>query len=138
MPDLLRLHFVKIGSFWSLFSQGSHKNLYFGVILYHLLHLQPPKSVEKKATWLQLFGYKIFVHWKLKLPYPISKWILSQTFLKYLRGSQFCYFDIKYFSTKQRQREEKITACHFNNVCKTNHKVQNNDLLSNIYFNLKQ
>ena len=71
-------------------------------------------------------------------PYPISKWILSQTFLKYFRGSQFCYFDIKYFSTKQRQREEKITACHFNNICKTNHKVQNNDLLSNIYFNLKQ
>ena len=136
MPDWLRLHFVKIWSFWSLFSQGSHKNLYFGVILYYLL--QPPKSVEKNATWLQLFWYKIFVHWKLKLPYPISKWILSQTFLKYFRGSQFCYFDIKYFSTKQRQREEKITACHFNNVCKTNHKVQNNDLLSNIYFNLKQ
>ena len=42
--------------------------IFFGVTTDDLLHLKPLKNVKKNAIFFKLFWYKVFVHWKLKLP----------------------------------------------------------------------
>ena len=46
---------------------GSHQKFFFGVSTDDLLYLKPLKNVRKNAICLNLFCYKIFVHWKSKL-----------------------------------------------------------------------
>ena len=42
--------------------------IFFGVTTDDLLlHLKPLKNVKKNATFVKLFWYKVFPHWKLKL-----------------------------------------------------------------------
>ena len=64
---------------WSLKSifSGSNKKLSLVFLQVTNYIYSPWKKVKKNVKWLNLFWYKIFVQWKLKLPYlfdykPIS------------------------------------------------------------------
>ena len=85
---------------WHSFSRASIRDFLWCYYRWLITSLALEKG-KKKALYLKLFWYKVFVHWKLK-----SRWILPYYFFMNRR----CWWDLTWGSVCPRNVIKKLTA----------------------------